>query len=74
MRQKGRQKIVVPLGEKSRSAKLTKHKAQEIYKSKLPSKELAQNYGVTRQSIESIRSGLTWFHATGAVYAKEPSK
>ncbi len=62
---KGRHRSLPPKGEDSPNAKLTRNQAVEAFHSALPAKELAAQWGVAPQSIENIRQGKTWSHATG---------
>lgn len=57
-------------GERHASNKLNNEDVVSIFSSKLPVEQLANQYGVSANSIYNIRSGLTWGHTTGAKYKK----
>jgi hypothetical protein len=54
--QKGRHYI----GEKNGRSKLTRQQANDIFASKENGQILANIYGVTRSTINSIKRGITW--------------
>jgi hypothetical protein len=49
-----------PRGEDHRSAKLTAHQATEIRKDQRVARIIAADYGVTKGTINNIRSGRKW--------------
>lgn len=49
-------------GEAQSQAKLTERAVKAIRQSGRPSAELARKYGVTRQCIRNVRTGLRWRH------------
>lgn len=56
--------IGVQAGEKHPRRKLDNAIVSSIYLSSIPVKDLAQQYGVTIQSIYYIKKGKTWSHIT----------
>jgi hypothetical protein len=54
--QKGRAYV----GEKNGRSKLTKENVKEILNSSLNGPQLANKFGVTRHTINSVKRGLTW--------------
>jgi hypothetical protein len=61
MIRKGRARLTcAPKGERHGMAKLTETQAREIRASKAGSMILGIKYGVTRQTIKSIRRGSSW--------------
>ncbi|BCG50037.1 HNH endonuclease [Ralstonia phage RP13] len=50
------------LGEKHRSAKLTKDKVRSIRKDNRSNSEIAIDYNVTPQTISDIKLRKTWYH------------
>ncbi len=49
-------------GERAARSKLTKQQVKLILKDEHPTKEIAQTYNVTRQTIEAIKKRKTWKH------------
>lgn len=59
----------MPLGPQRRSTKLSADQAKDIYRRAFGPESLAdiaREYGVRWQSVQSIRNGDSWAHATGA--------
>jgi hypothetical protein len=52
-------------GEKICSAKLTIEQVREIRIARSPGRLIAEQYGVTRRTIDRIRSGAAWAHVEG---------
>lgn len=55
------------LGIQSPLSKLTNENVIDIFQSKLPTKTLAEIYGVSKSSIVQIKAGKTWVHVTSAL-------
>ncbi len=64
---KGRCNYVIHHGEDAGSSKLRETQVREIKTSRQPTRFLAASYGVSRSTIQRIRSGARWSHIDGGV-------
>lgn len=56
-----------PFGENAANSKLKNYEVIEIYNSTLTKRELMSKYGLTRQCVEKIKSGVTYPKVTGHI-------
>lgn len=53
-------------GERNKKAYLTSDLAVKIFESELGARQLSIELGIPKSTIEAIKKGVTWSHATGA--------
>lgn len=58
-------------GENHASNKLNNKQVLDIFKSTQSSRLLSKKYGVNQNSINNIKTGVTWSHITGNKYKKQ---
>lgn len=63
--------VVGKSGEAHHASKLTNAQTIEIAESRLPSKDIAEKYGVCQSHVNSIKSGVSRSGITGIKYAKK---
>lgn len=51
-----------PVGEQHQNSKLTDEIVREIHKRDQSTRSLAKEFGVSKSTIESVKSGTTWKH------------
>lgn len=54
-------------GERNGKAKITAEIAVDIANSDISERAIARHFGISRGTVNAIRSGRTWSHATGLV-------